>query len=168
MLTAVLKAVKMLLSCCPKNSQDVDVLTALKAVQDVEKNHPPQRPSIKTYSHQFAQFAQGNLNLEHINRSFITLIPKKDSPRTVNDYRPISLLNSSLKILTKLVANRLQKVIQSVVHSNQYGFIKGRPSKTVWLMHFSFCNSVINQRERLLFSSLILRKPLTWLSIMSF
>jgi hypothetical protein len=40
MLTAVLKAVKMMLSCCPKNSQDVVVLTTLKAVQDAEKNHP--------------------------------------------------------------------------------------------------------------------------------
>jgi hypothetical protein len=40
MLIAVLKAVKMLLSCCTKNSQDVVVLAALKAVQDAEKNHP--------------------------------------------------------------------------------------------------------------------------------
>jgi hypothetical protein len=40
MLTAVLKAIKMLLSCCPKNSQDAVVLAALKAVQDAEKNHP--------------------------------------------------------------------------------------------------------------------------------
>jgi hypothetical protein len=40
MLTAVLKAVKMLLSCCLKNNQDVVVLAALKAVQDAEKNHP--------------------------------------------------------------------------------------------------------------------------------
>jgi hypothetical protein len=40
MLTAVLKAVKMLLSCCPKNSQDIVVLAALKTVQDAEKNHP--------------------------------------------------------------------------------------------------------------------------------
>jgi hypothetical protein len=39
MLTAVLKAVKMLLFYCPKNSQDVVVLAALKAVQDAEKNH---------------------------------------------------------------------------------------------------------------------------------
>jgi hypothetical protein len=39
MLTAVLKAVKMLLSCYPKNSQDDVVLAALKAVQDAEKNH---------------------------------------------------------------------------------------------------------------------------------
>jgi hypothetical protein len=37
MLTTVLKAVKMLLSYCPKNSQDADVLAALKAVQDAEK-----------------------------------------------------------------------------------------------------------------------------------
>jgi hypothetical protein len=41
MLTAVLKAVKMLLSCCPKNSQDAAVLAALKAVQDAEKTTLP-------------------------------------------------------------------------------------------------------------------------------
>jgi hypothetical protein len=39
MLTVVLKAVKMLLSCCPKNSQDAAVLAALKTVQDAEKTH---------------------------------------------------------------------------------------------------------------------------------
>jgi hypothetical protein len=37
MLTAVIKTVKMLLTCCPKNSQDAAVLAALKAVQDAEK-----------------------------------------------------------------------------------------------------------------------------------
>jgi hypothetical protein len=40
MLTVVLKTVKMLLSCCPKNSQDAAVLAALKTVQDAVKNHP--------------------------------------------------------------------------------------------------------------------------------
>jgi hypothetical protein len=40
MLTVILKAVKMLLSCCPKNSQDIVVLATLKTVQDAEKNHP--------------------------------------------------------------------------------------------------------------------------------
>jgi hypothetical protein len=43
---------------------------------------------------------------------------QKDSPRTINDYMPIYLLNSSLKLLTKLLANRLQSVILSVVHTN--------------------------------------------------
>jgi hypothetical protein len=40
MLTAILKAVKMLLFCCTKNSQDAVVLAPLKTVQDTEKNHP--------------------------------------------------------------------------------------------------------------------------------
>jgi hypothetical protein len=74
----------------------------------------------------FGQFYSGNLNIEHINGSYITLIPKKDSPRTINDYRPISLLKSSLKLLTKILATRLQKVIKSVVDKNQYEFIKDR------------------------------------------
>jgi hypothetical protein len=46
------------------------------------------------------------------------LITKKDNPQTANDFRPISLLNLSLKLLTKLLANRLQKFIHSVIHAN--------------------------------------------------
>jgi hypothetical protein len=65
-------------------------------------------------------------SLESINSSFITLIPKCDNPITANDFRPISLLNSVLKIITKLLANRLQKIILKVVHKNQYGFLKER------------------------------------------
>jgi hypothetical protein len=49
-----------------------------------------------------------------------------DNPQLVSDYRPISLLNSSIKLLTKLLASRLQNVITSLVHKNQYGFIKSR------------------------------------------
>jgi hypothetical protein len=66
------------------------------------------------------------VNFESINGSFITLIPKISNPQTINDFRPISLLNYSLKILTKLLANRLQTVILRVLHTNQYDFIKGR------------------------------------------
>jgi hypothetical protein len=44
----------------------------------------------------------------------------------VGDFRPISLLNNSMKIITKLLANRLQTVMTSLVHKNQYGFIRSR------------------------------------------
>jgi hypothetical protein len=67
-----------------------------------------------------SQFYHQALDFEHINGSFITLIPKKDNPQTTNDYRSISLLNSSLKLLTKLLATRMQSVITSVIHVNQY------------------------------------------------
>jgi hypothetical protein len=76
-------------------------------------------PRIKNdFDRLLQQFWSGNLDIEAINSSFITIIPKKDSPRTINDYMPIYLLNSSLKLLTKLLANRLQSVILSVVHTN--------------------------------------------------
>jgi hypothetical protein len=54
------------------------------------------------------------------------LVHKVNNPAKINDYRPISLLSSVLKILTKLLANRLQPVILRIVHSNQSGFIKSR------------------------------------------
>jgi retron-type reverse transcriptase len=60
------------------------------------------------------------------NSSLITLIPKVDSPMSPSDFRPISLLNSVLKIITKILANRLQKIILKLVHKNQYGFLKKR------------------------------------------
>jgi hypothetical protein len=35
-----------------------------------------------------------------------------------NQFEHISLLNSSLKLLTKLLANMMQRLIQAVVHLN--------------------------------------------------
>jgi hypothetical protein len=69
-------------------------------------------------------FYEEKISLESINDSLITLIPKSESPTSANDFRPISLLNSVLRILTKLLSNRLQKVILKLVHKNQYGFLK--------------------------------------------
>lgn len=71
-------------------------------------------------------FQTGEVALQSINGSFISLIPKLDNPECVSDFRPISLLNISIKIITKLLANRLQKYIVDIIHRNQYGFIKSR------------------------------------------
>jgi hypothetical protein len=71
-------------------------------------------------------FHDGLISLEGLNECLITLIPKIHSPESPNDYRPISLLNSCLKLLTKILANRLQGRILDIVHTNQYGFIKSR------------------------------------------
>ena len=50
-------------------------------------------------------FWLGKVNLQSINDAFITLIPKIPSPESPNDYRPISLLNSCFKLITKVLAN---------------------------------------------------------------
>jgi hypothetical protein len=71
-------------------------------------------------------FFEGNINLQSVNSSFITLVPKNNNPVKVADYRPISLINIAVKIITKLMANRLQPHLLTTVHQNQYGFIKSR------------------------------------------
>lgn len=71
-------------------------------------------------------FFYGDIFLQSINGSFITLVPKKDDATKVSNYMPISLLNCSIKIITKLLANRLQTILPSLIHQNQYGFIKHR------------------------------------------
>jgi hypothetical protein len=82
---------------------------------------------IKDCFYQLAyDFYDNKLNLECINGSYITLIPKKAAPEDVNDFRPISLTNACLKFLTKLLANRLQDRILRCVHKNQYGFLRSR------------------------------------------
>ncbi|GAU14347.1 hypothetical protein TSUD_309070 [Trifolium subterraneum] len=61
-----------------------------------------------------------------INSTFITLIPKVDSPQKLNDFRPISLVGSLYKILAKVLANRLRTVIGSVISETQTAFVKER------------------------------------------
>lgn len=84
-------------------------------------------PVIKYDFYKICQdFYSHNVCLESINTSFITLIPKMDDPRSVGDFRPISLLNTSMKIITKILANRLQPSVIPLIHKNQYGFIRTR------------------------------------------
>ncbi|GJT34263.1 RNA-directed DNA polymerase, eukaryota [Tanacetum coccineum] len=60
------------------------------------------------------------------NSSFIALIPKFQGDKMVNDYRPISLISSLYKIITKLLANRLVTVIDGLVNEVQSAFIANR------------------------------------------
>lgn len=76
-------------------------------------------PIIKEDFYKFCQdFFDGTVDLKLIKSSFITLIPKNNSRKTINDFRPISLLNCSIKILTKILAERLQLVILLLLHKN--------------------------------------------------
>lgn len=71
-------------------------------------------------------FFEGRANLEHLNWVNIALIAKKASPESINDYRPISLINSTCKIISKLLTNRLSWVIDFLVDDSQSAFIKSR------------------------------------------
>lgn len=60
------------------------------------------------------------------NPSFIVLLPKKTDPLDLNDYRPISLIGCIYKVLSKLLSERLARVIHKPISPNQTAFISGR------------------------------------------
>ena len=61
-----------------------------------------------------------------MNCTFISLIPKNAGADSLENYRPISLCNFIYKIISKVLANRMQKVIHKIISPNQAAFIKGR------------------------------------------
>ena len=57
----------------------------------------------------------------------ITCIPKgSKNKQYVKNWRPISLLNVTYKLASACIANRLKKVLPSLIHKDQTGFIAGR------------------------------------------
>ena len=82
----------------------------------------------------------GELLVEYFNESFIkgemsasqrqaviTLIEKKDQDRCdLKNWRPISLLNVDAKIASKVIAERLKRVLPNLIHENQSGYIPGQ------------------------------------------
>ncbi|GKU94711.1 hypothetical protein SLEP1_g8164 [Rubroshorea leprosula] len=60
------------------------------------------------------------------NASFLVLIPKKENPQGIEEYRPISLIGCMYKILAKVLANRLSRVLNTIIGENQSAFIEGR------------------------------------------
>jgi len=62
----------------------------------------------------------------NINNNLIVLIPKVPGPRVMGDYRPIALANFQLKVITKILADRLAIVTMRIISIEQRGFICDR------------------------------------------
>jgi hypothetical protein len=70
---------------------------------------------------------QGNAHkLGLLNLAYLILLPKRSDAMTASDYRPISLIHSFAKVVTKLLANRLGPHLLELVAANQSAFVRGR------------------------------------------
>ena len=63
---------------------------------------------------------------QHLNHTFITLVPKVNNLELVYDFRPISLFNVLYKIFSKVLVNRLKKIMPQIITEHQSAFTKNR------------------------------------------
>ncbi|GBG73502.1 hypothetical protein CBR_g16845 [Chara braunii] len=74
----------------------------------------------------FNRILEGGTLTEDMKFGVITLLYKKGDKRNVRNWRPISRLTVSYKILAKLLARRLAPFLPGLVHTDQGAFVQGR------------------------------------------
>ena len=96
-------------------------------------------------------FEEGKLTTLQ-RQGIITLLPKKDRDRTsLKNWRPITLLNTDYKIAAKAIANRLKKILPSIIHNSQTGFMKNRYiGENIRLIHDVITYAKDNQNKGLI------------------
>lgn len=75
----------------------------------------------------FEQFFSMGSRPDSMSEVVVALVlkPGKD-PEECSSYRPISLINLDAKVFAKIVANRLSKVLEEIIHTDQTGFMSGK------------------------------------------
>jgi hypothetical protein len=74
----------------------------------------------------FAEFHARGKFVKSINSTFISLIPKVHEAKEIKDFHPISLVGGIYKIIAKVLANRMRKVMDKIISKPQNVFVKGR------------------------------------------
>jgi hypothetical protein len=75
-----------------------------------------------------------------LNSANVVLIPKREGAQEIKDYRLISVMHSTVKLLCKILANCLAQHLDKIVSRNQSAFIRGRSIHD----NFQYIQGVVN------------------------
>ena len=74
----------------------------------------------------FQKFYKDGWFVRSLNTTFLVLFSKKGGVEDLRDVKPISLVGGLYKLVAKVLANRLKKVVDKMVSSGQNAFVEGR------------------------------------------
>ncbi|KAL9688497.1 hypothetical protein QQ045_032919 [Rhodiola kirilowii] len=126
--------------------QQNDILTAPDTEQEITRAlfqlHPSKAPGKDGFNAAFFQncwpivkrdFIADCLNFlnddsisTEANATLITLIPKVKGAVKVTDFRPITLIGVKMKVISKVIVNRLQQIMNEVISQEQCAFVPTR------------------------------------------
>jgi hypothetical protein len=119
-----------------KEFSEEEVKNALDSIGDFKAPGPDGMPSIfyknlwdvvgTKLSTEVPHVLSQNKLPEGWNDTVISLIPKTDKPKRVSDLRPISLCNVTYKVVSKVLAGRLRRILDEVINPAQSAFVPGR------------------------------------------
>ena len=88
----------------------------------------------------------------------MVLIPKRGGVEDLKDFRPISLTGSIYKLIAKVLANRLKKVMNKLVNSVQNAFVEGRQILGASLITNEVIDSMLKKKEKRVLCKLDIEK----------
>ncbi|KAL3693139.1 hypothetical protein R1sor_006790 [Riccia sorocarpa] len=100
----------------------------------------------KLYCQAMIEFWQGSPLPHCFKDGLLVLLPKIDDPELLGHWRPITLLNTTYKVLAKVIAMRLALILPALVPVQQQGFIKNRTTQNCILL-FALTHEAL-KRER--------------------
>ena len=93
-----------------------------------------------------------------LNSTILVLIPKKGGAEDLKDFRPISLVGSVYKLIAKVLANRLKKVMHGLVNTAQNTFVEGRQILDASLIANEVIDLILRKKVRGLLCKLGIEK----------
>ena len=102
---------------------------------------------------------------ESMRQALISLLFTKEDPELLKNWRPISLLNTDYKIITKVLVNRVKPVMPMIIHPDQCCSVPGCSSEDNAILLRDVCDYLeVNERMACALYRLIKKKRLIMLT----